>query len=343
MVRPAKRSRRVSCSRSGWTLIRTAVLRVTPLPSRAEGAAIALPGRRNLREMPGPKSRTCSGLRAVSDLFTRGTFRALAAPHDGARGWIRSLDALIAEIPDDATLGYAFDRAFERISREYRSEYVFKNSIVDRLVFGRHSPRTAAPLLELGAGKSIVDVAVFNGTSTAYEIKTELDDFSRLLPQLRSYEQRFERVAVVTSPRLSHRVLDAVPDHIGVIALSNRGSLSELRAPTSGIGRLTRTGLFGLLRLSEALDILHRTHNYEIDVPRAQLWQRTRELFLELSTEVAHAEAVSQLRARGMRAAGLAISMPRSLRAMAYEIPLNSCEARRVHDKLLLPAAAFVS
>lgn len=211
---------------------------------RARGATAARFGRRNLPAMSGRNSPADERPPSAIGLFTRGTFRALAAPDGGSYEWTRALRPVIAVAPG-ATLAEAFDLGLSQISRKCRPEYVFKNKIVDRLIFGRHSPRTAAAVLELHAGRSIVDVAVFNGTSTAYEIKTDLDDFSRLLPQIRCYERCFERVVVVTSPRLAPRVVAAVPDHVGVVALTDRGSLSEVRAPASGLARVSQTGLFG--------------------------------------------------------------------------------------------------
>ncbi|MFI2842333.1 sce7726 family protein [Mycolicibacterium sp. PDY-3] len=281
-------------------------------------------------------------LNGVAGLFSRRTFRALASSQPSHLRDIAQYLTGAGSVDESITLADVFDGALRVMTRHYRNEYVFKNTIVDRLVFGRHSPRTAAALLELRAGKAIVDVAVFNGTSTAYEIKTDLDDFSRLPQQLRCYEASFERVNVVTSPRLAPRVLATVPTHIGILALTDRGSLSEMRAPAAGIGRLTQAGLFGMLRRQEILDILRRTLGYEVDVPPARLWRRTRDLFLSLAMETAHPQVVDELRSRGMRAATTAVAVPRSLRAMAYEVPLNASEARRVRAKLVAPAASFV-
>ncbi|MBB5166491.1 sce7726 family protein [Mycobacterium sp. AZCC_0083] len=282
-------------------------------------------------------------LTAISGLFSRATFRALASARpERAREVARRVEEAVPGAAE-MSLGDALDNALRIMAKQYRNEYVFKNSLVDRIVFGRHNPRTASALLELRAGSSIADVVIVNGTSTAYEIKTDLDDFSRLPTQIRCYEQCFERVVVVTSPRLASRVLAVVPDHVGVSALNKRGSLSEMRAPAPGIGRLTQTGMFGLLHRQEVLNILRRTRGYEIDVPPARLWQRTQDLFLGLGVEFAHVEVVDQLRVRGIRAADPAGVMPRSLRAMAYEVPLNASEARRAHAKLIAPTASFLN
>jgi hypothetical protein len=62
------------------------------------------------------------------------------------------------------TLGQFFDVAFDKLFRSYRTEYVYKAAIANKLLFGKHSPRTAAMQVELPIGRSIVDIAIFNGT-----------------------------------------------------------------------------------------------------------------------------------------------------------------------------------
>jgi hypothetical protein len=57
--------------------------------------------------------------------------------------------------------------------------------------------------------------------------------------------------------------------------------------------------------------------------------------------QLKHREAVSELRARGMSAAPAATLLPRSLRALAYEVPLTGSATRRMHDRLSMPAVAL--
>jgi hypothetical protein len=71
------------------------------------------------------------------------------------------------------TVGERLDADLDELNRQYRCEYVYKAAIASRIVFGRHSPSTASLAIELNVAGSIVDCAVFNGTSTVYEIKTQ--------------------------------------------------------------------------------------------------------------------------------------------------------------------------
>ncbi len=292
--------------------------------------------------MAGRSEHTSRDAALLSTAFSRSVFRALGSPN------VAPLPAGLARVSDlgrddpSLSLADAFDRALEVTAQLYRSEYYYKNTIVSRIVFGRHSPKTAAPLLEVRAGRSIADVVVLNGTSTAYEIKTDYDDYSRLSVQLADYSRCFERTYVVVSPRRAAAALAAVPGHVGVISVNRRGSMSEERPAESDPDRLKHSALFGLLHRAETLRVLARTLGYVVDVPPADLWGRTRDLFSALPIEFAHSQVVTELRERGRQSAAVAESMPVSLRAMAYDVPLNSAAGVRITRRLTRPASALL-
>lgn len=278
----------------------------------------------------------------LATAFSRGVFRALGAstPVTLPSG-LRFLTEL-GRNDQSIRLADAFDRALAITARLYRSEYYYKNTIVNRVVFGRHSPRTAAPLLEVRAGHSIADVVVLNGTSTAYEIKTDYDDYSRLQAQVADYSRCFERTYVIVSPARAAAALAVAPEHIGVISVNRRGSMREERPANADLNRLSNQALFGLLHRSEILRILARTLDYDVDVLPAQLWSRTRDLFGMLPIDLSHSEAVLELRERGRQSAAVAESMPSSLRAMAYDVPMSSTAAGRITRRLAEPVNALL-
>lgn len=71
---------------------------------------------------------------------------------------------------------------------------------------------------EMAIGDSRVDICRINGSSYAYEIKTEYDTFDRLETQMRDYTKTFEKVYVIVP---CNRVADVrlhIPDSCGVIS-----------------------------------------------------------------------------------------------------------------------------
>ncbi len=53
----------------------------------------------------------------------------------------------------------------------YRNEYFYKNTILNKLLLGRHSINTTTALSEMPIGKSIADFILLNGKGVVDEIK----------------------------------------------------------------------------------------------------------------------------------------------------------------------------
>lgn len=144
------------------------------------------------------QGRTAASER-LATTFSPTVFRALAKEDvDTLRPRVAAL-ARMDDVSSETTLGQAFDMALAHLSHNYRNEYYFKSQLVSKVIFGRHSPRTASALVEVPMGRSCADLMILNGTSSVYEIKTDLDDFARLAGQLESYMTRADRVHVVVS------------------------------------------------------------------------------------------------------------------------------------------------
>lgn len=279
-------------------------------------------------------------LRAHSAVFSTGLFRTLS--NSGYLPAVPHLDRLIELAPPGASLREVLEEGFEVLERQYRSEYVYKNAIVSKIIFGRHSPKTANALIEQPLGNSIADVLVVNGTTTAYEIKTDFDDFDRLDSQLTDYSQHCEHVYVVTSEKRAGRATELAGEHIGVMALRKSGALTVVRPSTGGLERLDIQGLYMMLRKYEALSVLDRTHSFVPDGNsglQSQMWER----FGTLPIEVAHAECVRALRLRGSVNAALfeTSDIPRALRALIYGTPMSGAARKRMMTRLERSAGEY--
>lgn len=268
---------------------------------------------------------TLERLRILSRLFTRPVFASLAVNKDWKRS-VRFLEEYrLIEAGPPVPLRELFEGAWDEIRRGYRNEYVYKNEIASRLIFGRHSPRTAAMHVELPVGRSIVDIAIFNGTSTAYEVKTEFDSAKRLATQTADYAKVFEHVYVVTTPTLSSRYLEAVGETVGVYALSSSGSLSLVKEAGSNRQKLIKNTVFRCLRQHEYLSILKECADLEVNVPNGLVSNHCSALFEKLTEDEVHNSFIKAMRARkiGLQTAEFVTSLPPSLRALGYATPLS--------------------
>lgn len=240
------------------------------------------------------------------------------------------------------SIGEAFDRAFAVVRRERRPEYVYKNAIVSKIVLGRHSALTSSAGLEVAMGRSAADVLVLNGTSTVYEIKTDLDSFARLSSQLRDYSAVAEHVVVVTSDRRAAAAEALLPSHVGLLGLRTNGSLATYKQSTGGTDRLDPIAIHRVLRKFEVLEILEKNLGIT-SITAGRYSTETRQLLSLLPVDVLHAEALTMLRRRFSAARPLVVdeTFPHSLRALAYGTPLSPPRQRALAARLSLPVTTL--
>src|SRR3954468_16508914 len=125
---------------------------------------------------------------------------------------ILAASSLLQEASRLPTVGHVFELAYAILQNSYRCEYLYKNAIAVKILLGRHSPKTATLLTEVAVSGCKADLVLVNGTTVAYEIKTELDSLDRLPAQLQAYMQTFDQVYVVTYETCVERVSRSLPE-----------------------------------------------------------------------------------------------------------------------------------
>lgn len=276
----------------------------------------------------------------LSSLFSTAVLRRLADPRpleDPGR-----LRSLLKAAAHHLSIGEAFDSAYRLVSRDRGPEYLYKNTVVSKLVLGRHNVHTASAGLEVAMGRSAADVLILNGTSTVYEIKTDLDSFSRLTRQLEDYASVAEHIYLVTSDRRAAAGEAVLPDHVGLLALRRNGKLAICKPSTGGLERLDPIAIHRVLRKAEVLRVVDRTLG-ATKIPAGRFTDETQRLLGRIPIELLHAEAIAQLRDRFAQASPLVSQQhfPHSLRALAYGTPLSSPRRRTLLARLSLPVTSL--
>lgn len=218
-----------------------------------------------------------------------------------------------------------FEASFEAVNANYRCEYVYKTALANRIIFGRYSPRTASLNIELPVAGSIVDVAIFNGTSSAYEIKTEYDSNRRLSTQTPSYLKAFERVYVVVHPDMVAHYLDVIDNRVGVLSLNAKNQLKEVRASVKDVLRVEPETIFRMLRREEVAKIVQEKFGPQPEIPNGLINAHYLKFFQELTSVEAHEVFVRAMKARMTSEEDISFlrAVPKSLRALAYATPLS--------------------
>ncbi|MEH0018245.1 MAG: sce7726 family protein [Desulfobacter sp.] len=260
----------------------------------------------------------------LAKIFSRKIIMDLA--RNGESGYLNEIllnSGFVKFLGSDFKLIDIFDAVYKYLSKTYRNEYIYKNVIANKILLGRHSLNTSFMMTEFRVGSCKADVAIFNGTSNVYEIKTELDSLERLANQIAEYQKFFDKVQIITAPNQTNKISKSVGPSIGILELTPRNTIKTIQQAKSGKKRVSPETIFDSLRKSEYLSIIGKHYGPIPKVPNTQIYKECRAIFSKISPELAHDSMVTLLKQRG-NSHGLKNfieSVPYSLKAIA----LNSC------------------
>ena len=266
-------------------------------------------------------------LAALARLFSASVVQQLARNGESAL-----FARLLRQAPLDCvalgsdTVRSLFDAAFLVLrQRQYRHEYIYKAAIADKILLGKHNLNTATMLTEFRADGCKADVAILNGTSIAYEIKSERDRLDRLEVQLEAYLKVFAQVYVVTGENHCETILRSAPKPVGVLLLTHRHQISSRRAAIEDPSRIEPAVVFESLRVHEIREILALNDVAVPAMPNTKERAVLRELFITLTPRKVHKAMVITLRgSRGQTGLSrLVAALPASLRAAVVSTPLR--------------------
>ena len=238
-----------------------------------------------------------------------------------------------------ASLSEWFEFFYRLLFERHRCEYVYKNAIATRIFLSRHSLHTSFMTDEIRSAGSRGDVAILNGTSTIYEIKSQYDSFERLDTQLSDYRRVFDRIYVVTTARKGESAIRVLDPVIGIIVLREDGALSVLRESPSNKQFTDPGTIFDCMRQSEYCHAVTQAFGFVPQVPNSQLYRRAREMFCSLPPDVAHDLMVDQVKRRGKKRPFVELieSAPVSLKYVCLSFSKSATMATNIATRLQEP------
>ncbi len=213
---------------------------------------------------------------------------------------------------------------YEHLDENYRNEYFYKNTLLNKLLLGKHSLRTTTALTEVPIAHSKADFVLVNGKAVVYEIKTELDNFDRLNTQIADYYKAFSYVSVVASESnySSLKVKLANPS-VGIYVLTHRNQLSERRKPIEDRDNLDPSTIFKILRKKEYESILLDYFGTLPEVDQFKYYRACRDLFSRIDIDSSYKSFLMQLKMRANVNEHLYASVPYELRFLIYFLDLR--------------------
>jgi hypothetical protein len=284
---------------------------------------------------------TATNLSALSRLFSSSVYRELAEKgRSPLFARLLSQTDLLPALPAFRTVGAAFDAAFAILRKTgQRDEYVYRAALTHNILLGRHSLNTASMLTEFRVGACKADLVILNGTSTAYEIKSERDSLARLENQLANYSKVFAKTYVVVAEPFVSQVLTCTPPNTGIMALARWNRIKTVREAHEHPENFCTVTIFDSLRLSEVCEVLQNLGVEIPAVPNTKLHAEMRELFRALDPIAVHRQMVEILKRTRTSAplASLVEQLPHSLRPAALSIRVKRGDQDRLIAALATP------
>lgn len=176
---------------------------------------------------------------------------------------------------ETSVLGHHFVGQF--LLRFYPGESTVKYHYIDQSVAFEED----VLLIEMTIDRCRLDLGKVNGSSHAFEIKTEIDGLARLENQLFSYSQAFEFVHGLVHPRHVAMLETEAPEHVGIETyelLGNECRFSVLREastspyldPEVQIARMSSRDLAAVIR-GTAMGVVPSSRGDREAVVRASL------------------------------------------------------------------------
>ncbi|RLD61507.1 MAG: hypothetical protein DRJ05_02450 [Bacteroidetes bacterium] len=110
------------------------------------------------------------------------------------------------------------------LEKYYQNEYVLKNSFLTEWLIQELGQTNSKVYSEYRVGNSIADIAMFNGNSKVFEIKTEYDNDSRLKLQLENYRKAFDQIFLIV-PETKLHLYEKYDSTIGIITYKSNQTL----------------------------------------------------------------------------------------------------------------------
>lgn len=240
-------------------------------------------------------------LRSYASILSNSTFNLIVREknYNYLKSKIRKYDK---DLPNKNSSTYQeyFTYIFNSLLLNYRNEYLYKNLIINEILFKRYNLSTTTVLNEFRINKSIADLVLINGTSRVYEIKTELDNDNRLLSQIDDYKKVFKEIYLVTYHSLADKYWEIIGKDIGLIVLTDNFTLHTIREAEINTD-LDNISILKCLRKSEYTSIIMKYFGFLPQVSDFKFYTSCKELFSRIPSQKLHDLMIDELKKRTVR------------------------------------------
>jgi hypothetical protein len=227
---------------------------------------------------------------------------------------------------------------YTMISKSYRCEYVFKNEIINQLLIKKYGTKDTIAFNEFKVGNSIVDFAMMNGESKAFEIKTDLDTPKRLKKQIEDYKRIFNKCYIVVTSKNIPYYENIIEQEIGIIELCiQKGKLilKEYRAAQNKVD-IDKEILMSCLRIREYENIVQSYYHVLPTVPDYEMFDECLNLIKDIPHEQLNISFLQEIKKRKNATCSL-IKVPKIIRQIYLSMNLSETKMNNIISSLNKP------
>ncbi|OLA77171.1 MAG: hypothetical protein BHW55_06425 [Candidatus Melainabacteria bacterium 35_41] len=262
----------------------------------------------------------------LNRVFSKSTLISLLNSKHGSNAFYAVIQRYV-DNTEDKTNRQLISEIYQKLKTNYRNEYYYKNTLLNKLLFKKHSPYKTTALTEIPVSKSKADFILINGKAVVYEIKTELDNFDRLDSQLENYYKAFDHVCIVTSEINLESLIKRIDNNnIGIYKITKRGALSVVREPIQDRSHLEHETIFKILRKYEYENILLEYYKQLPNVSQFQYYKECKRLFANIEINTAYEKFRLELKKRCKINIDYVSSIPDEIKSVVYFSSLKDGE-----------------
>jgi hypothetical protein len=154
-------------------------------------------------------------------------------------------------------------KTYKVLEKHYPNEYIIKNEFLNQWLKKELGSNDSVIFNELRIGKAIADLAMFNGISKVFEIKTILDKEYRLSNQIQEYKKLFNEVYIIV-PKVQLSKYIEYDKCIGIITYDSDFKSFDLVQKSTLNNIIDKDAIMEVLHTKEYLKI---TKSYYKELP----------------------------------------------------------------------------
>lgn len=219
------------------------------------------------------------------------------------------------------------------LETNYINEYIVKNSFLTEWLLPELKGNTATIFNEFRVGKSVADLAIFNGRSKVFEIKTEFDSDHRLQSQLENYHKIFnETFLIIPESRLNY--YRKYSNSVGLISYNfKKQKKFEIERPCEVNYDLNSSIVMDTLHTEEYKSIVSEYYGELPSMTSFNQFEISKELILNIPIKILNNLFIEQIKKRKMSEV-LSTRYFKEFNQLSLALKLNKQEKQDILRKL---------